>query len=75
MQRLQDGKVYALKRVHIEDISKKDLEDSLNEIRIMASFHHPRIVKLYETFVGKPHHHHKPLMGGDYNDNSWAADG
>jgi len=31
--------------------SKQDLEDSLNEIRILASFKHPRLIRWYETFV------------------------
>jgi len=30
---------------------KQDLEDSLNEIRILASFKHPRLIRWYETFV------------------------
>jgi serine/threonine protein kinase len=31
--------------------SQQDLEDSLNEIRILASFKHPRLIRWYETFV------------------------
>ena len=29
----------------------QDLQDCLNEIRILASFQHPRIVRWYETFI------------------------
>lgn len=31
---------------------KKDLQDALNEIRILASFKHPRLIRWYETFIG-----------------------
>lgn len=50
--RLADGKTYALKRVNIENMSQKELDDTLNEIRFLASFKHPRLVRWYETFLG-----------------------
>jgi NIMA (never in mitosis gene a)-related kinase 1/4/5 len=51
--RITDGKVYALKRVSIENMSQKELDDTLNEIRFLASFKHPRLVRWYETFLGE----------------------
>jgi NIMA (never in mitosis gene a)-related kinase len=38
VQRRSDGKIYALKKVKITQLSKKEQENALNEIRILASF-------------------------------------
>lgn len=51
--RISDGKTYALKKVNIEKMGQKELDDTVNEIRILASFKHPRLVRWYETFLGK----------------------
>jgi len=47
-----DGKTYALKKVDVSSLDDKELLSALNEIRLLASFAHPRIVRLYETFLG-----------------------
>jgi NIMA (never in mitosis gene a)-related kinase 1/4/5 len=54
--RLVDGKTYALKKVDVGSLDDKELVSALNEIRLLASFAHPRIVRLYETFVGECTH-------------------
>ncbi|GAB5035304.1 Hypothetical protein NocV09_02500600 [Nannochloropsis oceanica] len=46
-----DGKTYALKKVDVSSLDDKELLSALNEIRLLASFAHPRIVRLYETFL------------------------
>ena len=38
--RKSDGKMYALKRVKIGKMSKKEVSDALNEIRFLASIRH-----------------------------------
>lgn len=48
-----DGKTYALKKVDVSSLDDKELLSALNEIRLLASFAHPRIVRLYETFLGR----------------------
>jgi len=53
VMRISDNKIYALKRVNIESMSQKEVEDTLNEIRFLASFKHPRLVRFYETFLGE----------------------
>jgi serine/threonine protein kinase len=53
VQRLADQKLYALKRVDISEKGTNDINDLLCEIRILASFNHPRIVRWFETFVGE----------------------
>lgn len=53
MTRRADGKTYALKKVDVSSLDDKELLSALNEIRLLASFSHSRIVRLYETFMGK----------------------
>lgn len=48
--RTSDGKVYALKRIKIDKMSKKELSDALNEIRFLASIHHRNIVGFLQAF-------------------------
>jgi NIMA (never in mitosis gene a)-related kinase len=44
-----DGKRYAVKVVNLSPLSHREIEDSVNEIRIMASFTSPFIVRFYEA--------------------------
>jgi hypothetical protein len=48
-----DHLTYALKRVDVTALATKELANALNEIRMLASFNHPRIVSVYETWLGK----------------------
>ena len=45
-----DNKIYALKKIIIEKMKKKEIENSLNEIRILASISHPNIISYKEVF-------------------------
>jgi len=49
--RKSDNKVYALKRVKIGKMSKKEISDALNEIRFLASIRHDNIVGFLEAFL------------------------
>ena len=49
--RKSDNKVYALKRVKINKMSKKEISDALNEIRFLASIRHKNIVGFLESFL------------------------
>ncbi len=51
MIRKSDNKVYALKRVKINKMSKKEISDALNEIRFLASIRHKNIVGFLEAFL------------------------
>lgn len=51
VQRKSDGKIYALKRVKIEKMSKKAIADVLNEIRFLSSVRHSNIVGFLEAFL------------------------
>lgn len=49
--RKSDNKIYALKRVKINKMSKKEIADALNEIRFLASIRHKNIVGFLESFL------------------------
>lgn len=51
VQRLADGKEYALKKVKMHNLSDKEQENALNEVRILASFHHANIIGYMEAFI------------------------
>ena len=42
---------YALKQVKIEKLSKRERENALNEVRILASINHPNVIEYKEAFV------------------------
>lgn len=48
---MQDNIEYALKKVKIMNLSEKEKENALNEIRILASITHPNVVQYKEAFV------------------------
>lgn len=51
VKRLTDGIEYALKRVKIGNLSEKEKENALNEVRIIASVRHPNVVQYKEAFL------------------------
>lgn len=53
VRRNSDGELYALKKVKFDSLSEKDKENALNEIRILASIHHPNIISYKEAFIEK----------------------
>lgn len=48
--RISDGLEYAMKKVKLEKLSKKDRENALNEIRILASINHKNVISYKEAF-------------------------
>ena len=44
MKRLSDNKDYALKKVKMANLKLKEKENSLNEVRILASINNPYII-------------------------------
>lgn len=49
--RKSDNKIYAMKRVKINKMSKKEIGDALNEIRFLASIRQKNIVGFLEAFL------------------------
>lgn len=52
-RRESDGNNYAVKVVNLSSLNQKEIQDSLNEIRLMASFTSPFIIRFYEAFIDK----------------------
>lgn len=44
VKRIVDDHIYALKQVKLEDLSTKEIQNAINEVRFMASIRHPNIV-------------------------------
>ena len=51
VKRIEDGQIYALKKVKIGAQSYKDKENAINEVRILSSIHHPNVVAYKEAFI------------------------
>jgi len=49
-----DGLVYALKKIKMGNLTEKEQENSLNEVRILASISHPHIITYKEAFIDEP---------------------
>ena len=45
-----DQKIYAIKTVILEKLNKKEQENSVNEVRILASINHPNVIGYKEAF-------------------------
>ncbi len=50
VKRIEDGKEYAMKKVKIMNLSEKEKENALNEIRILASTRSVNVVQYKEAF-------------------------
>ena len=51
VKRLEDEKIYALKKVKIKPLSAKEKANALNEVRILASINSPYIIGYKESFI------------------------
>lgn len=51
MRRAEDNDVYALKKVKMLNLSEKEKENALNEVRILASINQANIVSYKEAFI------------------------
>ena len=51
VRRFADNEFYALKRVTFKSLKVKEVQNALNEIRILASVKHPNIVGFRESFI------------------------
>ena len=53
VKRLIDNEEYAMKKVKMNNLSEKEKENALNEVRILASISHPCIIGYKEAFIEK----------------------
>jgi NIMA (never in mitosis gene a)-related kinase 1/4/5 len=50
-KRLIDNEIYAIKKVKLNNLNEREKENALNEVRILASIHHPNIINYKESFI------------------------
>ena len=50
VKRKEDNKIYALKKVFVEKLKKTEQDNSLNEVRILASINHINVIGYKEAF-------------------------
>ena len=48
---MEDNEVYALKKVKMLNLSDREKENALNEVRILASINHPNVISYKEAFI------------------------
>ena len=51
VKRIEDGKIYALKKVKIKKLTTKEKSNALNEVRILASVNSPYVISYKESFI------------------------
>ena len=51
VKRIEDDKIYALKKVKIKKLNKKEQINALNEVRILASVNSPYVIGYKESFI------------------------
>ena len=51
VRRKEDSKIYALKKVRLHNLSEKEKENSLNEVRILASVKSTFVISYKEAFI------------------------
>ena len=51
VERFEDGKIYALKKVKIKKLTKKEQTNALNEVRILASVESPYVIGYKDSFI------------------------
>jgi len=51
VKRNEDGIIYALKQIKLNDLTVKEKNNQLNEVRILASIQHPNVVNYKDAFL------------------------
>ena len=51
VKRTEDAEVYALKKVKMLNLSEREKENALNEVRILASINNTNVIAYKEAFI------------------------
>ncbi len=51
IKKFSDGNIYALKQVKMLNLTEKERENALNEVRILASIDEPNVISYKEAFI------------------------
>ena len=54
VKRIADAHEYAMKKVDINDLTFKEKQNALNEVRILASLKHQNVISYKEAFFDEP---------------------
>jgi len=54
-RRIRDGVLCAVKRVCMEGMSADDLRETLNEVQVLQSLHHPFVIEMQSCFLTSKH--------------------
>ena len=54
MRRIEDNQEYALKKVKMLNLSDREKENALNEVRILASIKHKNVVSYKQALFDEP---------------------
>jgi NIMA (never in mitosis gene a)-related kinase 1/4/5 len=54
VKRIADAQEYAMKKVDINDLTFKEKQNALNEVRILASLKHQNVISYKEAFFDEP---------------------
>ena len=50
VKRIEDNHIYALKKVQLIPMPSKEIQNAINEVRILASIRHPNVIGYKEAF-------------------------
>ena len=71
IQNLNNGNIYACKRINKEEVRKKGMQNALKEeIKLLRLTDHPNIIKLYEVYADEQHYNliTEECTGGSFFD-------
>lgn len=55
VRRVEDGNIYALKKMALSQLTQNEKQHCLNEIRLLAKISHPNIIQYKEAFMDENH--------------------
>ena len=73
VRRERSGETLALKRIDISKLEKREIEDALNEVRVLASLRHAHVVSFLEAFVGDDRRGHRGADGGAHHPGAFTG--
>ena len=56
VKRIKDDSIYALKKVKFDNMTQKEIQNSINEVRFLASIRHPNVIAYKEAFFDTNSH-------------------
>lgn len=51
VKRIEDEAIYALKKVKLANLTAKEKDNAINEVRILASIKHPNVIQYKDAFI------------------------